>query len=228
MGELDLNDFNNNILRLCRRLKSFTLNEIITITGYEKNSLISILQVLEFENKLKFFEGKYIYLKKETVKHNYALFKEYPAIITDIVLRCFCENINSSKSAHIANIGENQVLKFFTIFRTIIYNKQKVLLDSYYYQNPQNARRRNFFNQEVFLYLYKNQVFISETLLSSDNDRPLSIKEKAEFTKIYCYLSRNLQHNKNSYNLNFKIAESLWRRNKSFKELYFDLKELIM
>ena len=117
--------------------------------------------------------------------------------------------------------------KFYTIFRTIIYDKQKKLLNDFYSKEPQNARHRRFFNKEVYLYFYEGQVFISKNLLKSKNDKPLTTKDKADFTTIYCYLSRNLTHNKNVYNLEYKIAETLWRSGKDFKSLYADLYNLI-
>ena len=62
-------------------------------------------------------------------------------------------------------------------------------------------------NQEVYLYLYCNQIFVSENLLKSSEDKTFSKDQKAKFTTIYCYLLRNLTHNKMATNLNYKIAE---------------------
>lgn len=61
-------------------------------------------------------------------------------------------------------------------------------------------------------------------------DKPLiASKEKVftrdeikEFKKIYCYLSRLECHNQNKNFLGYKLAESIWRRNKDFGELYYD------
>lgn len=148
-------------------------------------------------------------------------------MVTDTVIRCFCEDIKTIKTSNIANIGEDQVQKFYTIFRTLIYQRQKRQLDSYYSKQPQKARHRKFFNKEVYLYFYFNQIFVSENILKSEDDKMFSSKEKAEFTTIYCYLSRNLTHNTNANNLSYKIAETLWRRKRGFKDLYFDLKSLV-
>ena len=178
------------------------------------------------ENKLIKQENEYLFQKSKVSVQKYSIFKTYPAIINDIVLRCFCENINSIKASHIVNIGENQIQSFYTIFRTLIYQKQKQKLDFYYLKSPQKARHRKFFNQEVYLYLYCNQIFVSENLLKSSEDKTFSKDQKAKFTTIYCYLSRNLTHNKMATNLNYKIAETLWRRKREFKDLYYDLKLL--
>ena len=68
---------------------------------------------------------------------------------------------------------------------------------------------------------------IDENILKSSEDKTFSLDQKAEFTTIYCYLLRNLTHNTMAYNLNYKIAETLWRRKREFKDLYYDLKMLI-
>jgi len=215
------------ILQLCKRLNKFTLDEISTISEISADNLLPIINELVAENKLQQENGMYIYLKKKKVSDRYPIFKYYPKTTIDIITKCFCESINTIKVSHILSIGEPQVQKFYTIFRTLIYERQKNLLDKFYSENPQNARHRKFFNKEIYLYFYRGQVFISKKLLKSKNDAPLSQKEKADFTTIYCYLSRNLTHNQNVHNLEYKIAETLWRRGKGFKSLYTDLYNLI-
>ena len=215
------------ILQLCRRLNKFTLDEITIISEIPADNLLPVLNELICENKLSLENNVYSYQKKQKVSDKYPIFKYYPKITIDVIIKCFCESIITTKVSHILSIGEPQVQKFYTIFRTIIYDKQKKLLDNYYPKEPQNARHRRFFNKEVYLYFYDGQVFISKKLLKSKNDKPLTAKDKADFTTIYCYLSRNLTHNKNAYNLGYKIAEILWRRGKDFKSLYADLSNLI-
>ena len=214
------------ILKLCKRLNKFTLENLEILSEIPKTELLPILSKFVDENKLIKQENEYLFQKSKLSVQKYSIFKTYPAIINDIVLRCFCENINSIKASNIANIGENQIQSFYTIFRTLIYQRQKQKLDFYYLKSPQKARHRKFFNQEVYLYLYCNQIFVSENLLKSSEDKTFSKDQKAEFTTIYCYLSRNLTHNKMATNLNYKIAETLWRRKREFKDLYYDLKLL--
>ena len=193
----------DKILQLCRRLNKFSLENLEILSEIPKSNLLPLLDEFVKEGKLITKDGEYIYCKQNHVIQNYI------------------------KTSNIVNIGEDQVQKFYTIFRTLIYQRQKRQLDSYYSKQPQKARHRKFFNKEVYLYFYFNQIFVSETLLKSKNDRMFSSKEKAEFTTIYCYLSRNLTHNTNANNLSYKIAETLWRRKRGFKDLYFDLKSLV-
>lgn len=193
----------DKILQLCRRLNKFSLENLEILSEIPKSNLLPLLDEFVKEGKLITKDGEYIYCKQNHVIQNYI------------------------KTSNIVNIGEDQVQKFYTIFRTLIYQRQKRQLDSYYLKQPQKARHRKFFDTEVYLYFYFNQIFVSETLLKSKNDRMFSSKEKAEFTTIYCYLSRNLTHNTNANNLSYKIAETLWRRKRGFKDLYFDLKSLV-
>ena len=215
------------ILQLCRRLNKFTLDEIVTISEFSADNLLPVLDKLISEDKLIHKSGIYSYQKKQNISDKYPIFKYYPKTTIDVIIKCFCESIITTKVSHILSIGEPQVQKFYTIFRTLIYDRQKKILDNFYSKNPQNARHRRFFDKEVYLYFYDNQIFISKNLLKSKNDKPLTQKEKADFTTIYCYLSRNLTHNQNAHNLEYKIAEIIWRRGKDFKSLYSDLHQLI-
>ena len=217
----------DKILQLCKRLNKFSLENLEILSEIPKSNLFPLLDEFVKEGKLITKNGEYVYCKQNYDIQNYSIFKLYPAVVTDIVIRCFCEDIKTIKTSNIVNIGEDQVQKFYTIFRTLIYQRQKRQLDSYYSKQPQKARHRKFFNQEVYLYFYFNEIFVSENLLKTENERIFSPKEKAEFTTIYCYLSRNLTHNTNANNLSYKIAETLWRRKRGFKDLYFDLKSLV-
>lgn len=218
----------DKILLLCKRLNRFTLDEISIISELEPNKLLPIINELIFEGKLLQENGVYFYTKTQSISAKYSIFKYYSKVTIDLVLRCFCESISTTKTSHIISMDEDQVQKFYTIFRTLIYERQEEWLRNFYAQESQNARRRKVFDQEVYLYIYNKQVFVSEILLQSPDDKPLNTNNKTEFSKIYCYLTRNLTHNQNAHNLNCKIAETLWRRNKNFNELYFDLKNNLL
>ena len=214
------------ILQLCKRLNKFTLDEIVTISEISSDNLLPIINELIAKNKLSLENNVYYFKKKQNIFNQYPIFKYYPKTTIDLLLRCFCESVVTTKVSHILSIGEPQVQKFYTIFRSLIYNRQKKLLDNFYSKGPQNARHRVFFDKEVYLYFYDGQVFISKNLLRSKKDKPLTGQDKADFTTIYCYISRNLTHNQNVHNLELKIAEIIWRKGKDFKNLYEDLYNL--
>ncbi len=217
----------DKILQLCKRLNKFTLDEIATISELEPKNLKNILDELIAENKIIEENGQYLYVKKVRINQEHRIFQYYDARIIDILIRAFCSDIPSYKAAQISGLENRTTEKFYTIFRAAIYTEQKRELDIYYKQSPQIARHRKFFDKETYMYIYNRQVFISKNLLKSKADKTLNQKDKAEFTKIYCYLTRNLTHNKNAYNLEYKIAETIWRRNKEFQELYEQLIQLV-
>ena len=133
------------ILKLCKRLNKFTLENLEILSEIPKTELLPILSEFVDKNKLIKQENEYVFQKSRLSVQKYSIFKTYPAIINDIVLRCFCENINSIKASNIANIGENQIQSFYTIFRTLIYQKQKQKLD-FYYQKKRNKRYKSWDN----------------------------------------------------------------------------------
>jgi len=127
----------------------------------------------------------------------------------------------------IANIGGDQARKFYKIFRTIIYNIQEKELKSCYKKKPQIARNRTFFDSEIYFYIYNNSVYISDVILKGKNEINFTRSEIKEFKIIASYLSRCAFHNQTKYDLKEKLAEFLWRRNKKFNKLYFDLKNML-
>lgn len=156
----------DKILLLCKRLSKFTLDEISIISELEPNKLLPIINELISEDILVQVNVVYFYSKKQSISAKYSIFKYYPKVTIDLVLRCFCESISTTKVSNILSVGEDQVQKFYTIFRTLIYERQEKRLRDFYVQEPQNARRRKFFDQEVYLYIYNKQVFVSDVAKS--------------------------------------------------------------
>lgn len=215
------------ILKLCRRLDNFTLDNLLMITEMKSEELLPILQELISECKISESNGQYSYCKKVSVIKKYSIFSYYNHNIVDVVIRCFCSNIPAYLAAQIAGIAGKNAIKFYDIFRAELYEKQTKQLKSFYTQKPQIARNRMFFDTELHFYIYGNQVFVSDILLESEKADFLSKEEAREFKKIYSYLTRCAFHNKTKHNLPQKLNEFLWRRNKGFEQLYFELKKLL-
>ena len=113
----------DKILQLCKRLNKFSLENLEILSEIPKSNLLSLLDEFVNEGKLITRNNEYIYCKQNPVIQNHSIFKLYPAVVTDTVIRCFCEDIKTIKTSNIANIGEDQVQKFYTIFRTLIYHE---------------------------------------------------------------------------------------------------------
>ena len=211
------------VLRLCRRLDKFTLDEISTIAEDIDESVLELLLLtLVQAGKLTLRDGLYFYNKQISKKPSILSF--YPKQIIDTAIRCFCLSIPAYKVAKILDIGEDQSSKIYNIFRELIYERQTKKLNFLYGKSPQQCRNRIFYDEEFSFYVYDNQVFVSENLFQSPEEKAFTKSEIQEFKKVYSYLTRFTSHNSNKVDLPQKLAEGIWRRNKEFKELYADLK----
>lgn len=212
------------VLKLCRRLDKFTLDEISTIAEDVDESVLELLLLtLVQEGKLTLRNGLYLYNKKQISKKP-SILSFYPKQIIDTAIRCFCLSIPAYKVAKILDIGEDQSSKIYNIFRELIYEHQTKKLNFLYGKYPQQCRNRMFFDTEFHFYIYDNQVFVCENPFQSPDEKAFTKSEEREFKKVYSYLTRFTSHNSNKVDLPQKLAERIWRRNKEFKELYFDLK----
>lgn len=218
----------DQILKLCRRLDKFTLDEIMLISEVDSEDLKPILNGFITENKLVLNKGIYTY--KDLTEQNestYSVLDYYPQCITDLAIRCFCSDITAEKARYILGIGNTQTYKFYKIFREKLYERQYKMLENYYFKSPQIAKQPIFCNKKVYLYVYKNEVFIAEKTFNMQNEQYSESNQKSSYKNIYLYLRRILYHNSNYLQLHHKIAEAIWKRNKSFDEKYSDLKNLI-
>ena len=212
------------ILRLCKRLDKFTFNDIRSIVDdLEESVLENIILTFVQEGKIVLKQDIYIYNKKQIAQKNH-IFSRYPKRIVDIAIRCFCIAIPAYKASHIIEISENSTIKIYSYFRFLIYQRQINKLNFLYEKLPKAERNRMFYDTEYYFYIYDNEVFISEKILQKTCIKEYTKKEIQEFKKIYSYLTRFISHNTSKFDLSKKIAEGIWRRNKEFDDLYFDLK----
>ena len=219
----------DKILQLCKRLNKFTLDEISTISEIAADDLLPIVHELISENKLTKNQKQYIYCKQKTISTKYPAFQYYSKETINLIIRCFCSGISTTKTMNIVEICHSSVENFYKIFRKMLYERQLCLLKQYYCSRPQIHKTRRFFNEiDVYFYIYGNQVFVVEMPFKSKDAKLCTNTETQEFKKIYSYVRRDMEsHIKNKTNLEHKIAESIWRRNKDYKCLYGDLTNLI-
>lgn len=218
---------NAQILKLCRRLDKFTIENLVMISEMESRELLQILKELVSEGKITHSNGVYFFVKKETKPHKYSIFEFFNSNTIDMAIRCFCLEIPAYKAFKLLGIGENSINKLYNIFRELLYNRQMEILNTCYSAKPQKGRLRIFFDTSVYFYIYNNQVFVSEKLFNSSDEKSFTKEEIKEFKKVYCYLTRCVFHNQIKHNLVPQLAEFIWRRNKGFEPLYFKMKNIL-
>lgn len=166
-------------------MDKFTLDEISTIAEDIDESVLELLLLtLVQEGKLTFRNGLYFY-NKQSFNKKYSILSYYPAKILDIVIRCFCLSIPAYKAKDIIAITESSTMQLYYIFRQLIYERQTKKLSFLYGKNPQQGRNRIFYDEEFSFYVYDNQVFVSEKLFQSREEKIFTKPEIQEFKKVY-------------------------------------------
>lgn len=224
------------ILRLCKRLDKFTFDDILTIAeDINEATLELLLLTLVNEKRLILKNDTYFYSKSKADNQNPyyqsqnlklpRFFQYHTKEEINLIIKCFCAEIPAEKVYQICDTGKNAVFNLYNYIREILFKTQLEQLNELYDKKPERVRYRVLFNQCVYMYVYDKKVFVTDKVLHHKEEEIQSAKsETKEFKKICCYLSRIECHNKNEVNLYYKIAEALWRRNKSFEELFDDLK----
>lgn len=221
------------ILRLCKRLDKFTFEEVLEITeDIEEQDLKNIFAILICENRLIQKNGIYFYNKqiaKTKQISQYPLFFQFHnKTEIEYILKGFCANIEVLKMKDLLGVSKNVVDKFYNYFRTQIYEKQKQELLKYYDKNPKIGLERKFMSAKIYLYLYNDNLFVSDKKLFTKNE---SIKhsedERLKVKNIYLRSFRKVQNRTFGYKFHLHLAEEIWRYDKDFKKLYVDSIKII-
>ncbi len=222
------------ILRLCKRLDKFSFEDISTIADDVNESTLELLLLtLVDEKRLTVRNNIYFYNKNGFNNQNisYNQIRKLPRFFQyhtkeeiTLIMKCFCAEIPAQKVCKICSVGQNAVFNLYNFIREHIFKTQFKQLNKLYNQKPKQVRYRKLFDKCIYMYVYGNEVFVTDKVLNHRKEERAATKaEVKEFKKICCYLSRIECHNKNEINLHFKIAEALWRRNKNFEELFNNL-----
>ena len=219
------------ILQLCRRLGSCTINDLVEFIE-DENIVIKTIKILEKE-RLIFNDGGIITVSelplksknKVNNKNLNLMFQFRTDEEIDILIKGFCLGIPASKICYFINVQSQCASDYYCLFRKKIYDNQLKILENLHLQNPQKARLRTFFDKIAYFYTYDKQIFVCEKMLpTKDNERNYTKEEIREFKRVYCYLKRIESRNINENYLYYRLADSIWRHEKSFDYLYNDLK----
>ena len=226
----------NKLLSLCRRLKNFTREDLLSYLEIEEETLDNMLLYLIDEGNIEENVGGYSYVKssastsnvKRENKNLHYMFQFHSPETIELLIKSFCLGLQTQKTAYLLNLNNSCIADFYTEFRKLIYERQHKILLNYFFEKPQIGRYRIFFEQYAYFYIYNNQVFVTDKLLKGQNETSFNKAEIKEFKKVYCYLSRIVSHNKNEVNLYHNLAEYIWRKERTFEDLYQDLKKNLL
>lgn len=221
------------ILKLCKRLKRCTLEDIVQFTELETEEIQTVLYYLLDNNKIIENNGVYSVVpnynnqNRKTEKNFNLMLPHHSPEDIEVVIKGFCLDVPPQKLAILINSGKDCVCNFYQIFRRKIYEYQHKKLLNYYFKKPQLTRIGTFFGKCAYFYFYNNCVYVTERPLRANFEKSLTKTEICEYKKVYSFLKRVESHNINENYMYHRLAEGIWRRNKSFEEMYLDMKNLL-
>ena len=222
----------DQVLKLCKRLKNCTLNELVQFLEVDEKIIETVLIYLEQEELININNGvitikeKNLQTKRQR-KNLFLMFQYQSEEKVQLILKGFCLNIPPQKMALLLDLNKSCLCDYYNIFRKLIYEYQFKELLKLYFENPQISRYRIFYERYAYFYVYNKQVFISEKVLKATLEKKYTKDEVREFKRMYSYLSRIESHNINERYMYYRLAEYIWRHEKDFEELYHDIQNLI-
>lgn len=219
------------ILRLCKRLNKFTLDEISLISESNEKELRPVLDEFISKNQLLLKDGVYFYNKpvissKRTSKLP-LMFQYHSPETIDMIIKCFCADIEVEKVVKILNPQQNTIKKFYKFLRECIYKKQLNDLLFNFQSNPKIGRPREYFDKMVYLYLYNNELFVSEKLLKSEVIKNYTNTERLLIKNLYLKSFRKAQNKAYKQYFHLHLAETICRNDSNYEKMLENMRILI-
>lgn len=220
----------DKVLKLCRRLKKCTLNDLVSLTEEQEDIISTALLYLENKGNIEIKNDNIIYIdnpipKGRADKKDISLMSQFrtPEEM-DIIIKGFCLEIPPQKLCKLVNLHANCICHYYTIFRKKIYERQYNKLLDNFFDKPKEGRYQSFYEKYAFFYVYNHQVYVSEKLLRASLEKKFQKSEIREYKAMYSYLRRLESHNVNEFYMFYRLAEYIWRRCREYSFLYQDLK----
>ena len=221
----------DRILRLCKRLNKFTLDDIEMVSEIETDELLPILNELIFENRLALKDNIYFYcqntVSKKQVSKLPLFFQFHETKTIDYLIKGFCSDVEVLKMINIFDVSKHVLNKFYQYFRTVIYEKQLKELKLNFEKTPKIPQERIYMNAKVYLYLYNGKLFISDKYLTSKEARKHTNDERLEIKNIYLRSYRKVLNRSFTHKFHLHLAEEVWKYGKSFEEKYHILSMML-
>ncbi len=224
----------DKVLKLCRRLKKCTLNDLVSLTEEKEDIVSTALLYLENKGCIEIKDDNIIYIdnpipKGRADKKDINLMSQFrtPEEM-DIIIKGFCLEIPPQKLCELINLHANCICHYYTIFRKMIYERQYNKLLDKFFDKPQEGRYQTFYEKYAFFYIYNHQVYVSEKLLRASLEKKFEKSQIREYKAMYSYLRRVESHNVNEFYMFYRLAEYIWRRCREYAYLYQDLKQNLL
>lgn len=210
----------NKILKLAKRLETFSLEDIEAIMG---EGIEDVLQKLVEEGQLNLVGGIYLYKTKQNLPLPFC-FKFHSQEKIEMITKCFCVGVKSKQASFLLDIGDATMQNFYKHFRQMIYERQLNTLKTHFEQKPKIAKMRRFYDIPVYFYLYNDELFVVDKPLKTKRKKFSHTKEESLRIKVlYSRLRRSINHSQMKHNLAQHVAEHIWNYEKDSELLFFDI-----
>ncbi len=217
----------DKILKLAKRLNKFTLEEIEPILNCD--NLQQVLGELIEEKVLQLQNGIYFYIKNETKKLDLPLFFQFHTKEEiDMIAKCFCADIPALKTTLLVESSKTVVGNFYRYFRDKIFRQQFKELNIHFEKNPKIPAIRALYDIKIYLYFYKNKVFVSNKKLKSKKIIQKHTELEMRTIRVAYYKVRRVFQNFAFTQSLYEIAaEKIWRQGKDFQELKNEIYDML-
>lgn len=206
----------NKILKLAKRIETFKLEDIESITG---EGIEDILQELVEGGRLNLVGEIYSYKAELNLPLPFC-FKFHSQEKIEMITKCFCAGVKSKQASFLLDIGDATMQNFYKHFRQMLYEGQLNALKTHFEQKPKTAKMRRFYDIPVYLYLYDEELFVANKSLKK---LPHTKEESLRIKVLYSRLRRSINHSQMKQNLAQHVAEHIWRYGKSNIQLFIKL-----
>lgn len=210
------------ILKLCKRLDKFTLDEITMISEIEEDELLPVLNELISENSIILRNETYFYCKKSS-KSNQRIrlpqfFQHHSKTDIDYIIKGFCADLEVIKMIDLFGISKHVMNNFYQHLRTVIYEQQLAELKIHFDKTPKIPQERVYMNTKAYLYLYEHKLYISEKYIVSKDARKHTNDERLEIKNIYLRSYRKVLSSSFAHKFHLHLAEEIWKYGKGFQQ----------
>lgn len=147
----------NKILKLAKRLETFKLEDIESITG---EGIEDILQELVEGGRLNLVGEIYSYKAELNLPLPFC-FKFHSQEKIEMITKCFCAGVKSKQASFLLDIADATVQNFYKHFRQMIFERQLNALKTHFEREPRIPKMRRFYDIPVYFYLYDDDLFCS-------------------------------------------------------------------
>ena len=219
------------ILKLCKRLNKFSLDEIETISEIDSEELKPIIDDLIQEERLTYCVGTYYYnkrvCKKQQISKLPLFFEFHKKQDIEYIIRGFCADVEVLKMIDLFGFTKHVMNKFYDYLRAVIYNEQYKELLKYFDKSPKLPQERVYMNTKVYLYLYNHKLYVSQKYLTNKEAKKHKEQERLEIKNIYLRSYRKVLNRSFTGKFHLHLAEEIWKYGKSFEERYLLLSKII-